>query len=179
MRQLLALLVLLAAGCSGCASLPTHNDLRATTLRLQFGDVICSGTAVARDVVLTAQHCWQKTPEIRVNGQLAQVVGIGRSGKDTLALRVKGVVFEHWAMTGPQPNQGDHVRWWGNPLGLEDMYREGYVARSWSDGILIVANICRGDSGAGLFDSRGRVVGVITGMSDNNGCTFMVSYPPR
>jgi V8-like Glu-specific endopeptidase len=177
MRYLLPILLLLA-GCGGCASVPTHDALRATTLRLEFQRGICSGTAIAADVVLTASHCWSSGGMLTtVNGQPVKVKGIGRDKRDTMTIRVEGVKFEHIARLGNLPKQGDRLRWWGNPQGVPDIYRQGYVSRASQEGMIVDATICRGDSGSGLFTDDGRVVGVVTGMTDESGCTFMIAYP--
>lgn len=173
----LLLALLLMAGCSGCVSVPSHNQLRETTLRLRFEDGICSGTAIAKDVILTAKHCQQGGALVSVNNHPVKVVGVGANKHDTMTLRVTGIEFKRWAKLGHPPSQGDRIRWWGNPKGLPDVYREGYVSRAWSDGAIYDATICQGDSGAGLFNAKGEVVGVVSGMNDFSGCTFMFGYP--
>lgn len=175
MRPYAALLALLA-GC-GCATVPSHEALRATTLRLEFTQSICSGTAVGADLVLTAQHCLKGNRLLTVNGQPVTVVGIGRDSRDTLTLRVTGIRFAQWARLGPLPRQGARVRWWGSPLGVPDIYREGYVSGMSGGAMIVDATICKGDSGSGIFDTQGRVVGVVTAMNDASGCTFMIAYP--
>ena len=177
MRAFLLILLALASGCSGCASVPTHDQLRATTLRLEFARGVCSGTAIGPDLILSASHCLQGGTLKAVDGQAIKVVGIGKNKHDTMTVRVSGIRFKRWAKLGRQPNQGDRIRWWGNPQGVPDVYREGYVSRSWTDGVLYDATICKGDSGAGIFNAAGEVVGVVTGMNDMAGCTFMVSLP--
>ena len=176
MRAMLAVLLLLA-GCCGCASVPTFDALHSTTLRLEFVRGICSGTAIGPHVILTAQHCLRGGTLQLVNDQPVKVVGIGRDKHDTLTLRLTGLTFTHWARLGHAPKQGDRIRWWGNPEGQPNVYREGYVA-GLSDGMIVFdATICHGDSGAGIFNPQGEVVGVVTAMTDLSGCTFMMAYP--
>jgi V8-like Glu-specific endopeptidase len=169
------LLALVLTGC-GCTSLPTHDDLRATTLRLEFSQgTLCSGTAIAPDVILTAEHCLDGTLTT-VDGFPVRVVGLGKSkARDMATIRVAGVRFESWSRIGRSAKQGDRVRWWGNPLGLPDMYREGYVSRVGNGQLIVDATICKGDSGAGVFNDAGRLVGVVSAMNDLNGCTFMLA----
>lgn len=170
------LLVLVLTGC-GCMSLPTHDEVRATTLRLEFSQgTICSGTAIAPDVILTAEHCLDGTLKT-VNGEKVRVVGLGKDKPaDIATIRIAGRRFKRWARFGYPARQGDRVRWHGNPLGWSNMYREGYVSRVGKDGLIIDATICHGDSGAGLFDLQGRLVGVVSAMNDRNGCTFMRAW---
>ncbi len=173
----LTLLLALFAGCSGCAGVATHDDLRATTLRLEFQLGICSGTAIGPHTILTASHCFAGGGKLQlVNNQLVKVVRVVDDKKDHSTVTVDRT-FKHWAHYGPVPYQGMHVRWWGNPEGESDMYREGVVSKATTDDVLIDATICHGDSGAGIFDDAGEIVGVVTAMSDQSGCTFMVAIP--
>lgn len=182
MKMLALAFAALMAACS-CASIPSHDVLRATALRLEFaGGGVCSGTAIKADVLMTAQHCLTGTL-LTVNDQPVKVVGIGKDGKDLATIKVEGIAFKAIAKIGPALAQGDRIRWFGNPALLPNIYREGYVVRAQTDGVLIDAQAFGGDSGAGVFDSQGRVVGVITGgyawVSRKNGAVFqlVLVYP--
>ena len=165
MRAYLLSALLLVAGC-GCVSVPTHGDLRATALRLEFGPTaMCSGTAISPDTLITAQHCLKGGTLRAVNGTPVKVVGIGKDKGDTLTIRVQGIAFEHWARFGPALEQGDEVQWFGNPAREPDMYRRGYVVRATDEAVLIDGIGFSGDSGSGVFDARGRLIGVLTGVS--------------
>ncbi len=177
MRYLLPFLLML--GCGSCASAP---DLRATALRLEFGQSICSGTAIAADTLITAQHCAKGSPLRAVNGQRVKVTGVGRDKRDAMTIRVEGVRFSRWAPLGPPLKVGDRVRWWGQPARQEFVYREGYVSRVTANEVWIDAQVFGGDSGSGIFDSRGRLTGVLTGVHgwrDQAGFMFamVVVYP--
>jgi S1-C subfamily serine protease len=169
------LLALVLTGC-GCSTLPTHDALRATTLRLEFSQgTLCSGTAIASDVILTAEHCLDGTLKT-VDGHPVRVTGLGKSkARDMATIRVSGLRFESWATMGRPAKQGDRVRWFGNPLGMPDMFRVGYVSRAGRGQLIVDATICKGDSGSGLFNDAGRLVGVVSAMNDRNGCTFMLA----
>lgn len=181
MRYLLPVLLFLA-GC-GCASLPSHNDLRATVHRLSFTKGLCSGTAISADTIITAQHCLKLGGAlVAVDGLPVKVRGIGKDKRDTLTLRVTGITFAYWARMGPALTQGAQVRWWGSPAGMTDIYREGYVARVLTNEVLIDAIAFGGDSGSGIFDSQGRLIGVLTGIKwvrNGDGILFalVVMYP--
>jgi hypothetical protein len=111
-------------------------------------------------------------PLATINGQPAKVVRSWATGVDRLRVVVSGVRFDTWATLGIA-KQGDHVRWWGQPQGAPFIYREGVVAAIFPDGFLLDATICHGDSGSGLFNAAGELVGVISFMTDDKGCTFV------
>lgn len=178
MRALLPLLALLA-GCGGCASVPevpTHDELRNLAVRLEAGDSVCGGTRSGPRSIRTAAHCVKPGPII-VDGTMVAVVGVRKTATDAVDLSIAGLVFDTWAKEGPALREGDRVRWWGQPHGEPLVYREGYVAKAGKEAIFIDAPICHGDSGSGLFDSMGRLVGVVSAMTNMAGCTFMVTFP--
>lgn len=174
MRAYALLLALTLAGCGGCVSIPTHDHLRSANHRLTVENGICSGTAVGPDLLVTAHHCGKvlAVGDVKVE---AEVVEQGK--RDFVLLRIKGLAFKHYTRRGPLPKQGDRVRWFGNPAGEYDIYREGYVSRVDADAIVIAAQICKGDSGAGILDSQGRVVGIVSAMTAPMHCQFALSFP--
>jgi len=156
MRILVLLLLALVSGCGR-----TH-ALQDVSLRLSFeGGGLCSGTAVAKDTILSAAHCFDKKRLVAINGQPAYAMRIIRDGNDHVLVKVTRA-FKHWARIGRNPAQGLHVTFIGNPLGLANAYREAYVVAVESDQILYDGNSAPGDSGAGLM-AGGKVVGVVTG----------------
>lgn len=155
------LAILAAVFLAGCAGVSPHG----TTHRLEFDDGICSATAVGRHVLLSAAHCFKNAHPLKVDGVPVAVTQIVSDGADHVLVTVSRS-FAHVAEYGRTPRGGEHVRYWGNPAGLHDMYREGYVS-----GVVIVhgkavvmlsVNGFGGDSGAGVFDASGRLVGVIS-----------------
>ena len=171
MRYLLPLLLLLG-GCGGCA--PSHSDLRATALRLEFERGLCSGTALGPQTIITATHCLQG--DLRsVNGAKASIASARKEGRDTVILTITGPTLRHFAKRGPRAVQGQTVRFFGNPGGNADVFRKGYVVRAWTDGLVLDMPVCRGDSGAGILDDQGRVVGVVSAMTSEAGCHFGIS----
>ena len=173
MRYLLPLLLLLG-GCGGCASVPSHSDLRATALRLEFAGGTCSGTAIGPDTLLSAKHCF--THElVSVNGQRARVVESHTESRDRIVVKVAGIRFKSWAKRGPVPTQGDKLRFWGNPSGEAGVYREAIVSRVRTDQIVLQTVVCAGDSGSGLIDAQGRVVGIVSAVTGDRICKFGIS----
>lgn len=178
MRTLfLALLAIVGTAC-GCASVPqapSFTDLKATTLRLEFDNGVCSGTAVGPSQILTATHCMSYGTLLRVNGHPVTVVGHSDDKKDHAIASILGLSFNSWAKFGATPNQGDRVRFWGSPKGNRDTYREGYVAHVSERVIAVSMMVCKGDSGAGLFDDKGELVGMVSAVTVDS-CLFGIAF---
>ncbi len=170
------LLLALLAGC-GCSSIPTHDNLRATALRLEFAGGLCSGTAVSADTLITAKHCTDQGAITRINGVDVVMADVRQIGGDTVLVKLASPIFKHWARINFHVVQGERIRWFGNPLGAADMYRVGYVARAWSGGIIIDGTVCKGDSGSGLLNDKGEVIGVVSATTNLATCGFMVGSP--
>ena len=172
------LAILAAALLAGCAIAP-----HKTTHRLAFDDGICSGTAVGRHTLLSASHCFAGEHSLSVDGNPVEVIKIITDGADH-ALVTVSVTFEDVAVRGQLAHVGDHVYYWGNPAGIADMYREGYVSGVWVIGgksiTLLSANGFFGDSGAGVFDTHGQLIGVVSVMyqtASGGYLKFMGLYP--
>lgn len=147
----------------GWCSAAKAGPLNDVALYLQIGEGGCSGTAISRHVVLTASHCFSATTKaITIAGRPANIVGVVADGKDHSLVRLD-IEFKAWARVGPAPKQGDVLRWIGAPGGRVNFYREGYVSNIDDAGVYIDAPSFQGDSGAGLFNARGQLVGVISG----------------
>jgi hypothetical protein len=163
------ILLLALTGCAG-AQVPDY-ALRIIA-KDHAGGTVCSATAVAPDAIETAQHCL-KRPLVSINGVPASVVRSELVAEDRLRVVVSGVRFKHWARLA-RPVVGERVRWWGQPRGLPFVYRRGYIAVVADDGLLIAGTICPGDSGSGLFNNAGDLVGVISAMTSESACGFVV-----
>lgn len=166
----IAAMLAIMAVLAGCAT----PNLRDTVLRLDFEKGLCSGTAVGPHTLMTANHCFLTGDLKRVNGHPVRAGKRVKLSADGVLVDVD-MTFPKYAKRGPRPVQGQRVRFIGNPGGNADVYREGYVARAWTDGVVIVAPVCKGDSGAGLFADDGRVVGVVSAMTSAASCTFGLS----
>lgn len=164
MKSIALLLTLVLT--TGCSDAPARDIgvVQGTALRLEFDkNGVCSGTAVGKDLILTAEHCFEGERLVRINGRPANSLRMVKDGKDHVLVKVT-VTFKTWARMGAAPKQGDRVRWIGNPAGEANVYREGYVARAEKAGVLVDAQVWKGDSGSGLFNDRGEVVGVVSAM---------------
>jgi hypothetical protein len=140
----------------------------------------CTATAVSPHVLLTAAHCDESNTQIYIDqkkGALnkpSEVSAVYLDHHDHLLLVLPNENFKafiHYSSEGT--TQGAHVFFYGNPNGITDIYREGYIAgqetaedkkiRVDAPVYLMAAPTVQGDSGAAIFDvTTGNIVGVIT-----------------
>ena len=176
MKWILLAFLALASGCV------EGYPIRDVALRIGFASGgLCSATAVSDDVLLSAAHCFKDDRLTSINGQPAYALKLVNDGHDHVLVRVSRK-FKHWTRIGPEPVQGQHVRFIGQPAGLDFVYREVYVAQVTADEILYDGNSFAGDSGSGFMDAQGRVVGVLTGSKayrTNSGFTFALVWSKR
>ena len=171
MKALCVAVCLILSGCAEARPSPY-------AVRLDFTGGVCSGTVVGPQVILSAKHCFAHNALIAVNGEPAKMLAYSNSGEDHILVKVDRK-FRRWARFGLSMRQGDHISWTGNPNGMENIYREGVVSRIEEDEILVQAPVFGGDSGSGVFDETGRVVGVVTGYKiawDQNGHSFTLTW---
>lgn len=168
------------------------------TARLTIDKATCSGTVVAPNVILSAKHCFVE----EVDEEIAEMFGLSiikplptEMLVDGFKVYILAIVFDEsdhalvktdhffkeFATLGKRPDVGAHVHLWGNPVGVHNVYREGYVT-SYSHGEMVMdMNGFFGDSGAGIFDADGKLVGVMSYIAAqrHQGLVFrlMGSYP--
>lgn len=138
--------------------------------------VTCSGTYISPNEVLTAGHCFEGYQPIGmwVKGN-ADTLGVAVDvekvdiTRDLALLKVRSPFPHAYAKLGKMPRVGDDVVAIGSPLGLEfittsgivsllDLPFHGFISRY----IVNTAMIDHGSSGGGLFDHKGRLIGVNT-----------------
>jgi S1-C subfamily serine protease len=167
---ILGLLVLaLPAACS--ASPPYNDDV---TYRWGTDRIQCSATAIGPHAVLVADHCVEgDVRAVELGDRTVNVVSVIRDGADH-ALVIVEADFKRWAKVGKPPRPGDEVYFQGIPRDFGKLLRFGRVS-GWgtlpdaeadpvlSQPILYVdIQVAPGDSGAGLFNHRGELVGVVS-----------------
>lgn len=181
MRLHLAFALGIVLGMAGCATLfPRAEDrVHAATTLLEFtGGGTCSGTMIAPKVLLSASHCFDDDSTLlTVNHVPVNVEDIKRDGADHAWVTLD-VSFPSYVQMGRPLEQGDSVFIYGNPGGERDLLRRGYVVGIQSGGgIYLDARISHGDSGAGVFNKHGQLVGVISGGDLFTMMVLTVIYP--
>lgn len=178
MARILSLLLTLALALpmSACARSPYESQASRMSkvvvvldIETAKGKGHCSGTAVSPSVILTASHCFQAPlVKLSVNGQEVKALrGVDDESDHTLVV-LDRPVFTRWArLEMRQLRQGEEVSILGNPGSWRSLYRAGLVAGDDNEppvpgSQFIDIQIFGGDSGSGVFDYRGRLVGVIS-----------------
>jgi len=161
--KLAALLALVLSGC-GCVSVPDYESAAKASLRLEWPNQVCSGTAVGPHTILSAAHCFGvASGSMLVNDVRADYEVIADDQNDHVLVHVS-TFQSRVAHLGPKPRQGDVVFTHGNPGGYPDLLIVGYVS-GWVDGNMeLDSNNWHGDSGAAVFNRWGQIVGVVSQM---------------
>lgn len=135
---------------------------KENTVQLMFSSgEVCSGTAIGKHTILTASHCFHDNASLAtVNGLVAvdkrQVV----DGNDHTLLTTD-MAYKTTAKLARAAEEGDSIHYWGNPDGVT-LLRVGTVVGFNADVMVIDSNGWYGDSGAGIMNEKGEVVGVIS-----------------
>lgn len=142
---------------------PEARVKQAVALLTFTGGGSCSGTFIGPGLLLTASHCFREGSWLlTVNHQPVNVESIRHDGADH-ALVVVDYANPTWVGTSPIRAQGQPVFMYGNPANRADLFRRGYISGWDGEQIYLDMMIGHGDSGAGVFDDQGRLIGVVTG----------------
>jgi len=131
----------------------------------------CSSVRIDVNTILTAGHCFDKgapyVGQVFYYGtQLATVEAFVLDDKDHVAIKINRT-FPNWARFSKRPTEkGDVVSILGNPAGMPDVFRVGYIAGHNSGWTMMDINIAGGDSGSGVFNSQGKLIGTVEVVSN-------------
>jgi hypothetical protein len=154
----------------------------------------CSATAVDEHVLLTAKHCDLPNADLFLDGSPTPIQVSDKifDGRDHMLLVMPGAHFTaHIVLDMDKyaaPMQGEGVYMWGNPDGVNNQYRIGYVTGTVvmpEDEIapgqpiwILDLNVEHGDSGSAIYSANdGRLVLVTTySISFRGGSRFAGAY---
>lgn len=134
----------------------------------------CSATAIGPHALLTASHCEQATSKITIddNDEPSKILNVIRDEQDHTIYIVGDTFKEYAVISVVPPVVGDDVFMFGNPGKKTNIFRKGYVVytRGVSVSLFSVTpafvaydlNGFEGDSGAGIFNDSGELVGVVS-----------------
>jgi S1-C subfamily serine protease len=160
---------------------------KTVALVVQSGDetrAFCSGVWVSKTLIATAYHCVEDEIAVQfvtredafdgaeerepVAARDAMVIKVDPK-TDLALLRVLGTPPKHGiASMAKTVTQGQHVHTMGHPRGLWFSYSSGHVAAvrrldtGWADCLMVQSSaaISGGNSGGGLFDDKGNLLGI-------------------
>lgn len=194
MRALVLLLIGLVSIslAHSCSAQPPFGKARLSAKTLGVPGGSCSGTAVRRYVILTASHCLPDgyATVITVNGQQCEVWKVVHDGRDHALVTVdESCPQKHYSrIRKSRLVAGDSIFVWGNPGVFRGLLRTGMIAGDvplrdevadeleaprGTRSLLFAGAFGRGDSGAGVFNERGQLVGVLSWGS------MGLTYPPH
>lgn len=161
---LLAALVAIA-GCRATVAEPSvESRVKAAVVVLGLTDEgTCSGVMIGPRLLLSASHCFEGGRLLTVNQVPVNVVEYRHDGQDHAVLLLD-TSFPAWvAVNYGGASQGDRVFMYGNPAGILDILRRGYVMGHNAQGMLLDFPASPGDSGAAIFNEAGEVIGILSG----------------
>ena len=124
----------------------------------------CSATAVGPNALLTAGHCELSTDYLAVDRTVVQITGRIHDESDHTIFLLNGITFDKYVPIVPDYTfaVGEDVTLFGNPGTHEDIFRRGYVQKVNSESQIVYFGlpISNGDSGAGIFNTDGKLVAV-------------------
>lgn len=156
----------------------TQANPSAATALIEIDGSKCTGVKLGANIIATATHCLPETYSadgITVDGVSVKIEHREVDRSDHVIFIVRGYAFTSW--TTPRqapygPVQGETLTAWGYPgHHTTQQFRAGYASgvdflQSQDMGFQVYTiqiPVYKGDSGGGLFDSRGRLVCQITG----------------
>lgn len=178
MRKILtSIVVALVLSTVGCVSTPQPkpkdvNFITRVAYTLQIVGPLesgkCSGTAISATAILTAKHCIPTdSGVIKIDGVDLSVKKYIQAKNDHAIIVLTSAKFSEWATVDLKGVQlGQDLTIYGNPGPWDRMLRRGYVTGSGPSPFghqnFLDMNGFHGDSGSGLFNKDGDVVGVLT-----------------
>lgn len=168
------------APISSVQRLADHSHMLVFTMKHEAsgatGSSSCTATAIGKRTVLTATHCISfpagvSLESITLDGKLLEVESEHNDGADHLILVFTEEVFSSWSKLEHRALiEGEDLLMWGYPASIDRQRRKLMVsgtdsatsstlgANAW----LLDGMVYRGDSGAALYDRKGRMVGMIS-----------------
>lgn len=151
---------------------------RRTAVKIATISSVCSATKLAVQTILSASHCFRTaTRTLLIDGQPAIIERVMQDNNDHALVLLSGITLSDFAVIGNPAKEGDNIHYWGNPLVFTMLLRRGYVSGYQGVNTLYDVNGYKGDSGAGIFNEKNQLVGVISYIRGEESFAMMGSYP--
>ena len=140
-----------------------YKKARLNAARLVYRGSVCSGTKVYKDIILTATHCLDENQDLlTVDQETFTIEAILDDGNDHALIKLSGANFTTFATVTALIPQGDVAYYWGNPASLDMLFRKTVFIGVDRELLLFDGNVFFGDSGAGMHDTNGSVIAVVS-----------------
>jgi hypothetical protein len=158
----IAMLLLAALPVACSASPPAAMLASSGRLKKEGEPWHCTATAYGH-AILTTKHCLEGQPEAVIfRGKSERIREILSDGGEGIIIVVENELGPA-LLVGPPPKAGDIVWLVGEAGGLEGAVRSGMIAGYKDQAMLIDCRCWKGDSGAGVFNDSGQLVGIYFG----------------
>jgi hypothetical protein len=142
-------------------------------------DAGCSATAVGPHTLLTASHCLIPSHEIQIDDATAKVISIDFDDNDHLLIQVDHSFNAYTPIVIREFVPNEVVHMWGNPGDSKDVYRVGTFQKVHDSFNELLMPVLPGDSGSGVFDSNGNLIGVVSvGNGSGQAGVFTLAFTP-
>lgn len=145
---------------SACAVAPIKTDYPAVRVENETSP-ICSGVVIGPHEVLTAAHC--VLGPLWVSGRRVKYVTYPYGAERDIAVLLTGAAAAHAAGSTPT----EHLSMRG--YGCSHMERLETRQFLMLHGNYVAGKVCGGDSGAGVYNDRGELVGIVTAYFEQDG----------
>ena len=175
MIALMLITMSLPAPLLGLASHATIKQVQTYTHTFYAETVLdahkCSATAIGPHALLTATHCELGVDVVAVDDPetAIKILRIVRDGSDHTIYYLDTTFPVYAPINTTLPEAGDDVFMIGGPAAFTAVFRRGYVAKVETTGfferqtiVLYDMNGFHGDSGAGIFNDSGELIGVLS-----------------
>ena len=162
-----------------------HGTEAATTVhKLQDAGMICSAVMIAPEWALTVRHCMEMTsPVLTINNIDYPVIeGYGNPVLDLALFYVPEAPCPCAKPSAVKVKEGESVIIIGYPYGIGRVVTTGeFQGRVILDGIeygMTTAPVRPGNSGGGVFNSKGELIGILSGGDISGYLSFFVEIDP-
>lgn len=170
----LALLVLLLCGCASMGtSMATSGQFnRASSVRVSTNQGHGSGVVVSSKCVLTADHVVKDAKQINT-GVVMHIVKQEDDPVDLALICADAPLNMPAVKLGDVPQIDDYVYVVGDPIIYKGVVTEG----RYEDTNMITAHCAPGNSGGGVFNKAGELVGVADAITGYPGDSGVIIFP--